>query len=93
MGAGLHQEPSVIHEASGVTREDYKNFNYNRVYASVEKDVKINGNVVTLTKGLVLPMAIRPGGVKDAGGGLDGIYLVGNKTQIATQIGSSPSSP
>lgn len=85
MGAGLHQENSVIHQASNA---DYKKYNYNRVYAAIEKDVEINGTTVTMTKGLILPIAVIPNGVKAASGGnLDNIYLLGNRSPENKSLG------
>lgn len=87
MGAGLHKGPSVVHEASKVANDPdkyYNNYTYNRVYASAEKDVEINGETVTLTKGLILPVEILRDGID--GTDLTGIYLLGNVKQTETLL-------
>lgn len=76
MGAGLYQYPSVSHRAVDA---DFERFHYHWVYAAAEKDVVINGETVTMTKDLVLPINVRNNNIQAApGGNLNNIYLLGN---------------
>lgn len=85
MGAGLHQHPSVIHEA---TNADFDRFHYHRVYAASEKEVIINGETITMTKGLVLPISVRKNKIQATSGGtLTDIYVLGNTSEIPDSIG------
>lgn len=85
MGAGLHQHPAVIHKAANA---DFNNYHYHRVYAASEKDVVINGETVTMTKGLVLPVNVRKNQISATSGGtLTDIYVLGNPSAIPDSIG------
>lgn len=88
MGTSLSQTSSVRHKA---VNADYNKFYYNRIFSNIEKDVNINGEVVTLTKGIILPIAIKNHGVKaTAGEDLDGVYLLGHKKPEASNIKINP---